>query len=442
MAGIIVKPRAGILAGHDWVYRSEVLKIHGNPAPGDVISLKDSRDRFLGSALFNPHSPVMARRFCRCRQALDEDFLRRRIRQAAEWRAGLGYDGQTRPCRVVWSESDGLPGVILDRYGPHLVLQTPVPGTDRIKALIARVAAEELGALKVWERNDTPGRTMEGLPATRGLLYARRAEAVSETATPEANMEGSPRQEPPELQPLHEFEWGGAWFVANLLTGHKTGFYLDQLDNYARVAAYTLGRHVLDCFSNTGGFAITAAKTGALSVTAVESGAEAVRLMKENAGRNGLEVVTGIVEPSLSASRQTSQHGVAGACPLAIRQQDVFEFLRQAQRGPMRWDLIVLDPPSLAHSARQAGSARRGLRELHLRAAHLLTPRGLLASFCCTHAIGRDEFLRILAEAFWEAGRTVRLVEEFRQPPDHPVLPHLPETLYLHGVMVECLPGR
>jgi len=205
MPGIVVKPRARIFHGHDWVYASEVLKAFGDPQPGDVISLKDGQDRLLGSAIYNPKSQIVARRFSRRKQELDHDFFVRRISQAIASREKLGV--HRNPGRVVWSESDGLPGVIIDRYGSHLVLQTLTLAMDQRKELISEAAQQLLSPNAIIERNDAPIRKAEGLDLVAGILRG-------------------------EQQARIEIESKGMRFHVDLLLGHKTGLYLDQLDNY------------------------------------------------------------------------------------------------------------------------------------------------------------------------------------------------------------------
>ncbi|HEY8903660.1 MAG TPA: class I SAM-dependent methyltransferase, partial [Chthoniobacterales bacterium] len=263
MAGIIVRPRAGILHGHDWVYGTEVLKTFGNPADGDIISIKDGRDRLLGTAIYNSRSKIVARRISRRRQDLDGDFFRRRITQASALRDRSECRRDLR--RVVWSESDGLPGVIADQYGNTAVLQTLTLAMDQQKAEIAAALIEVLGLDGVIERNDAPVRAAEGMESAQGVLA------------------GNP-------SPNQIVDIGGVRFDIDLLAGQKTGFYLDQVANYAAVAKHARDKRVLDCFSNQGGFALACAKAGAASVVAVESGAESHERLGANAQRNGLDV--------------------------------------------------------------------------------------------------------------------------------------------------------
>src|SRR5437667_12147758 len=228
MPGIVVKPRARILHGHDWVFSSEVLKVFGNPADGDIISLKDGRDRLIGSAIYNSQSQIVARRFSRRRQDLDLDFFKRRIAQAAEYRDRRNVDPKLR--RVVWSESDGLPGVIIDRYGEHFVLQTLTLAMDLRKELIANAIVDLFGLVTSVERNDAPVRKAEVLEVRSSVLR------------------GTPSQIAIEIE--------GITLELDLLHGQKTGFYLDQQLNYGIVARCARDRRVLDCFSIQGAFAL------------------------------------------------------------------------------------------------------------------------------------------------------------------------------------------
>jgi 23S rRNA (cytosine1962-C5)-methyltransferase len=389
MAGIVVKPRARILHGHDWVYSSEVLKVFGDPADGEVISLKDGKDRLIGSAIYNSKSQIVARRFSRQRQGLDLDFFKRRIAQATEYRARRKIDN--RLCRVIWSESDGLPGVILDRYGDRFVLQTLTLAMDRRKEMIVQAIVEVFGDVIVIERNDAPVRRAEGLELRSGIL---RGESRTEIT----------------------IELNGLKFEVDLLQGHKTGFYLDQKANYAVVAEYAPGRRVLDCFANEGAFALSCARADAIDVVAVEENSASVSAGKQNAERNGLKVrwIT----------------------------EDVFQFLRGAEKAGAQYDLIVLDPPSFAKTKSGLRDALRGYRELHLRAFKLLSKDGLLATFSCSHHVSGAAFAQTIADALVDARRSARRLRRFEQALDHPVLPTLPETEYFKGALLEMMPGR
>jgi 23S rRNA (cytosine1962-C5)-methyltransferase len=408
MAGIVVKPRARILHGHDWVFSSEVLKVFGNPADGDVISLKDGKDRLIGSAIYNSKSQIVARRFSRRRQDLDLDFFRRRIAQASEYRDRRNVDPKLR--RIVWSESDGLPGVIIDRYGDQFVLQTLTLAMDLRKDLIAeaiedvfcRASASLAGAegqaggapalqsFCIIERNDAPVRKAEGLEMCSSVLR------------------GTPSQMAIEIE--------GVKLELDLLHGQKTGFYLDQKENYGVVARCARDRRVLDCFSNQGAFALVCARAGAADVSGIEENPENIATAKRNAGCNELKA--------------------------RWIEQDVFQFLRSAEKAQAQYDLIVLDPPSFTRTKSGLGSALRGYRELHMRAFRLLSKDGLLATFSCSHHVNDAAFLDTITDALVDARRSARRVRRLEQAPDHPILATIPETEYLRGFLFEMVPGR
>lgn len=390
MAGLIIQPRARIFHGHDWVYGSEILKTFGNPAPGDVVSLKDGKDRLLGSAIYNPLSQIVARRFSRQRQDLDADFFRRRIGQAIEYRRRRGVD--ERRCRLVWSESDGLPGVVVDRYGDCLVVQTLTRAMDARKNLLTDALVSLLSPTAVIERNDAPVRRAEGMEPTVGVLHGEAPGAV-------------------------EIELDGLKFNIDPLHGQKTGFYLDQVDNYREVAAHARGRRVLDCFTNQGAFALACARAGAASVTAVEIGVDALATARANGERNSLSAVE-------------------------WREANVFDLLPTEERRGAKYDLIILDPPSFTKSKGKLADAMRGYKEIHLRALKLLSDDGLLATFCCSHHVSPAEFREMMTEASVDARRSVRQLARYSQAADHPVVPTLPETEYLQGYLYEAMPGR
>jgi len=389
MAGIVVKPRARILHGHDWVFSSEVLKVFGKPADGDVISLKDGKDRLIGSAIYNSKSQIVARRFSRRKQELDLDFFKRRIAQAAEYRTRRGVDQKL--CRVVWSESDGLPGLIIDEYGDRFVIQTLTLAMDMRKNVIADAITDLFAEATIIERNDAPVRKAEGLELRADVL---RGNAPSQI----------------------EIEIDSVKFELDLLRGHKTGFYLDQRHNYPTVAGFARGRRVLDCFTNQGAFALTCARAGATDVTGVEESPGNVAAARQNAAQNDLNV--------------------------QWLEQDVFQFLRVAEKAGAEYDLIILDPPSFTKTRSGLRDALRGYRELHMRAFKLLSKDGLLATFSCSHHVSDTAFSQTIVDALVDARRSARHLRRFEQAPDHPVLPTLPETEYFKGFLLEMMPGR
>jgi len=393
MAGIIVKPRSRILHGHDWVYGREILKTFGDPTDGGIVSIRDGKDRLLGTGMYNARSQIVARRFSRQRQELDLDFFQRRLAQAIEYRRRRKID--PRVCRLVWSESDGLPGLIIDRYGSAFVIQTLTLAMDQRQDLIVealKAEAEKLAgpAFVIVERNDAPIRRAEGMETRAGVLHG----------------EGT----------VQRVEMLGLQFEIDVLHGQKTGFYLDQMDNYRAVADWALGRRVLDCFANQGAFALTCAKAGAAAVTAVEISGEAVAQIAANAERNKAQVE-------------------------AI-EANVFDYLKEREAAGAQYDLIILDPPSFTRTKDKIHDAMRGYKDIHLRAFKLLSPAGLLATFSCSHHVGADLFRDMIAEALVDTKRSARLLETYGQNADHPVLATIPETEYLKGFLMEMAPGR
>ncbi len=386
MAGLIIAPRARIFHGHEWVYATEIRKSFGDPQPGDVVTLKDFRDRPLGSAIYNPLSQIVARRFSRRRQDLDLDFFIRRIRQAIEFRQRSGIDETL--ARLVWSESDGIPGLIVDRYGDHLSVQTLTLAIDLRKELIRDALVELLAPKSIVLRNDSPFRKAEGMEPGIEMLYGENPGSFVVRA--------------------NDID-----FEIDLFDGQKTGLYLDQLQSHAEIAKLAKGKRVLDCFTNQGGFALACAKAGAAHVTAVDVSATACAAARHNAKLNNLDI--------------------------EVLEHNVFDFLKHAKP---EYDLIILDPPSFTRNKKTLMDAMRGYKEIHLRSLKLLDKGGILSTFCCSHHASRELFLENLAEASVDAKKSLRLIAEHSQRADHPVLITLPETGYLKGVTVEVIATR
>lgn len=394
MATLVVRPRARLFHGHCWVYGTEVARMTGEAGPGDVVRLTDQRNRPLGSAIYNPLSQIVARRFSFRRQDLDADFFARRIARAWQYRQQLATAASSasagidpRLCRVVWSESDGLPGLIVDRYDDALVVQTLTKAMDDRKPLIVAALQQVLSPRLIVERNDSPIRKAEGMdPAVTGVL-AGGGDPVIEW------------QAPPVTHRI------------DLLDGQKTGLYLDQLANHQVVAALAPGARVLDTFCHQGGFALACAAAGAGSVEAIDSSQPAV-----DAGRAAAE----------SAGLTVRWH---------VR--NAFDALKEFEKRGEQFDLIVLDPPSFTKGKGSLQSAMRGYKELHLRALKMLTAGGRLASFSCSHHVGWQELRDIVAAAAVDARRSLRLRRTLGQRADHPIDLAIPETEYLRGLVLE-----
>lgn len=388
MPGLVIKPRSRIFHGHDWVYASEIQKSFGNPQAGDVVSLKDFKDRPLGTAIYNPDSQIVARRISRRKQELDAEFFERRIQRAQSLRETMGFDSPLY--RLVWSEADGLPGVVIDRYGSHFVLQTLTLAMDRRKDLIVTSLTEHFGDIVVIERNDSAIRKAEGLEPNTGVLAG-------------------------EWSGGFEIEVQGIVQEVDLLEGQKTGIYLDQLENYASVARLAPGKKVLDCFCNQGGFALHAAKTGAASVRAVDISSSAVETTQKNAQRNNLAI--------------------------EAVEANVFDFLKDAEGGEEKYDLIILDPPSFTKNRKSVAGAMRGYKEIHLRAMKLLERDGILSTYSCSHHVSEKEFFDMICDASVDAKKTLRVVDRHSQRADHPVIATIPETQYLKGFTFQLVGG-
>lgn len=381
MSSLILQPRARLFHGHVWAYATEIKARQGEPQPGDVVTLKDVRGKPLGSAIYNPQSQISARLFSYRRQDLDADFFLRRAQRARRLREEAGID--TALARVVWSESDGLPGVVVDRYGEHLVLQTLTLAMDQRRDLIVAALREVYEPRSIVERNEAPVRRAEGLELRKGALLG-------------------------EVPPPFEVKAGGLVFTVDVLEGQKTGLYLDQLDNYAAVARLARGRRVLDCFTNQGGFAQACSLAGAAAVRAVDVSAPALALARRNAA-------------------------AAGAGEIDFVEANAFDFLKQAESAGERYDLIVLDPPSFTRTKGSVKDALRGYKEIHLRAMKMLEPGGMLATFSCSHHVSTGEFHQVIVDAAVDARKTLRQIAAYGQRADHPVIATLPETEYLRG---------
>lgn len=386
MPTLSIQPRARIYHGHVWVYATEIKGRFGEPQPGDVVQLQDARGKPMGSAIYNPKSQISARLFSYRRQDLDLDFFKRRIERALKARTDAGVD--TQLCRVVWSESDGLPGVVVDRYGDHLVLQTLTLAMAMRQELIVQALCEVLAPKSIVQRNEGGVRKAEGLEQIKGVIHGEC---------------------PAPFVVRHQ----GSAFHVDVIEGQKTGLYLDQLDNYQHVAALAKGRRVLDCFSNQGGFAQACSLAGASEVTAVDISESATAVAKENAVISGAKV-----------------NFIAANC---------FDFLKHQESSGATYDLIILDPPSFTKTKASVNDAMRGYKEIHLRALKMLQPGGIMATFSCSHHVSTGEFHASISDAAVDARKTLRRVAIYGQRPDHPILATIPETEYLVGYAYEVI---
>ena len=388
MTALTVKPRSRLFHGHEWVYASDIQNIAGSAEPGDVVMLKDVKGKPLGSAIYNPKSQIVARRFSYRKQDLDKEFFLRRIERALNYRKSLPLDQNL--CRIVWSESDGLPGLIVDRYGDHLVIQALTFAMSIRQDLIVAALVELFQPKSITARNDSPVRKAEGLELEKTCLHGT-------TPAP------------------FEYKTRGMVFQVDLMEGQKTGMYLDQLDNYSAVARHAKGKRVLDCFTNQGGFAQAAALAGAREVIAVDVSETAVEMCLRNARAAGVAI--------------------------GARADNVFDYLKTAEKQGEQYDLIVLDPPSFTKSKQSLTDAMRGYKEIHLRAMKMLQPGGILATFSCSHHVSMGDFRMMINSAAVDTRRTLRYIDTYTQRADHPILTGIPETEYLRGYALEVIGG-
>jgi 23S rRNA (cytosine1962-C5)-methyltransferase len=402
VASLKLKPNANarVLRGHPWVFANEVVELLPGEHDGEVVECRDPRGRFLGAGVYNSRSQIVWRRFSRERVALDETYLRSALQRAIGRRVGRGADllrpdldekGAARPRpydqskiqRLVWSESDDLPGVVVDQFGDTLVLQTQTLAMEKRLATLVALLDELVHPAEIVLRNDASIRRLEGLPL-------------------EVKTRSGKAWEPRWLR------LDGLDYWLDLQGGQKTGFYLDQRFQHAAVAKYASGRRVLDAFCNQGPFALHCARAGATEVRGLDSAAEAIVQARRNAERNGLR----------------AEFLVA----------NVFDYF--TERRDEAWDLIVLDPPPFAKSKGALAGAMRGYKEINLRAMQRLTPGGVLATYSCSHHVQDADFRAMLAEAATDAKRQVHVLEFCHQPPDHPVLVTMPESEYLRGFIL------
>jgi 23S rRNA (cytosine1962-C5)-methyltransferase len=388
-----LKPNAKsrVLAGHPGVFANEVEELLSAEHDGSVVECRDRTGRFVGTGIYNSKSQIVWRRLSRDRVALDEAYVRGAVARALARRDVTGREdregGATAPSgRLVWSESDDLPGVVVDRFGDTLVVQLQSLAMDQRAGLLGDVLADLVDPVEIIFRNDAPIRRLEGLPFEVHTRSGRTWE--------------------PRWLTIDGFDY---WL--DLQHGQKTGFYLDQRAQHAAVAKYCAGKRVLDAFCNQGPFALHAARAGAIEVLGLDSAADAIAQATKNAARNDVRV--------------------------QFAEANVFDWFNDpARAGEAPWDVIVLDPPPFAKSKSALAGALRGYKEINLRALQRLAPGGVLATYTCSHHMQDAELRGVLAEAAADAKRKVRVLEFCHQPPDHPVLVTMPESEYLRGYLL------
>jgi len=397
---VLLKPGEAdrIVAGHPWVYHGEILRLSSPAADGDVVQVKDHRQRFLGVGFYNSKSKINVRVLAPERVEIDEPFFEDRIRAALAVRRK--HLPEATSFRVVNAESDFLSGLIIDKYEDVLVVQISALGMDKRKEQVVEVLQKIFSPALILERSDVASRKFEGLEASSGVLRPKTSEQVLASASTSLN---------------------GLKFETDFTGGHKTGLYLDQQVNYQAVSRFAKGAQVLDCFSFLGGFGLHAARAGAEQVHMIDQSAEAIAAATRNAAANGL----------------------ADRC--SFETANVFDWLKAQTKTSAneklvpKFDLVVLDPPSFTRNRASVPDALRGYKEIHLRALKLLKPGGILATFCCSHHVDAGLFQDTVLSAAYDARRILRRVATYTQSPDHPIVPMIPETEYLKGFAFEVV---
>lgn len=400
---VMISKRAELAArgGHPWIYGSEIKDMDEGIAPGDMVKVLSSKGKFVGTGFYNPHSKITIRIFStNANDRFDDAFWKRRAAYAVDYRLQVMRKEDYDCCRLVFGEADQLPGMTVDRFGDVLSVQVLSLGMEKRKhlfldGLIEVLRERNLPVSCIYERNDVKIRELEGMEQYKGFYH-------SSLLAPE------------EEKTLVDIVENGIRYTVDVENGQKTGFFLDQKFNRLAAASIARGRHVLDCFTHTGAFALNAAKGGAASVTALDISEEAVHMAAHNGIINGL--------------------------PIQAVRADVFDFLTELDRTKNHeYDYIILDPPAFTKSGRTVHEAFRGYKEINYRAMKILPRGGYLATCSCSHFMGEELFVKMVKEAARDAGVTLRQIEFRQQAPDHPILMTVPETYYLKFFLFQII---
>lgn len=393
MTDVILKAsrEKSLVRRHPWVFSGAIGKTGGRPDSGGTVDILSSDGKWLARGAYSPESQIRVRVWTfDPEEEISPGFFGLRLRQAMQSRRTIGIEQTTNAFRLVNSESDGLPGLIVDRYDGFLVCQFLSAGAERWKDAIVSELQRLTPCMGIYERSDADVRLKEGLLPSAGCLSG---------------------DEPPEVLEIHEH---GCTYLVDIRHGHKTGFYLDQRDNRACVARYASGREVLNCFSYTGAFSVASLKGGATHAVNVDSSGSALELASRNAAINGIDM--------------GSMENV---------ETDVFTLLRRYRDAGRQFDMVVLDPPKFAESRGQIVRASRGYKDINLLALKILRPGGILFTFSCSGLMERDLFQKIVSDAALDAGREAGIIHWLTQSSDHPVSLNFPEAGYLKGLV--CL---
>jgi len=391
VSSVILKKSADTFINrkHPWIFSGAIEKVEGNPSNGHNVQVFTSNKTLIGSGGFSPSSQIRVRVWSfDPEEKIDGNFFRQKILLSSKLRKQFIDTSQTNAYRIINAESDGLPGLIVDRYSDFLVCQFLSAGAEYNKETIIEILDDVFKPVGMFERSDVEVRTKEGLQPAQGLMRGTVPDNLIEVLE------------------------NGFRFLVDVKNGHKTGFYLDQRDNRELVSEFAKGKNVLNCFSYTGGFSVYALASGAEKVTQIESSLSALELANKNIELNGL---------SLSSVENIND--------------DVFKVLRKFRDERRSFDLIILDPPKFAESASQIQQAGRGYKDINLLAIKLLNPGGILFTFSCSGHISPELFQKIVAGAALNSGREVKIIKLLTQSSDHPVSFNFPEGLYLKGLV-------
>jgi 23S rRNA (cytosine1962-C5)-methyltransferase len=408
MYKVILKPgrEKSIIRRHPWIFSGAIAEVIENPDSGDTVNICDSRDNFLAYGAYSPESQIRTRIWTWDRnEKIDREFFRARLQKAVTLRESIPgiinldfiptekigeyNESQVSAFRLVHAESDGLPGLIVDQYGEVLVMQVLSAGMEKWRDVIAELLLELTKARHIFERSDAEVRKLENLVQRIGPV----------------------KGDPPETIVIKE---NGLLFKVSLISGQKTGFYLDQRINRKYIQSYAAERNVLDCFSYTGGFSLNALRGGAKSVTAIDVSIDALNIARENLELNHLPTEK-----------------------IQWLEKDVFQQLRKFRDQGVQFDLVILDPPKFAPTSSQVHKASRGYKDINLLAFKLIRSGGMLATFSCSGGVSPQLFQKIVADAALDAGVEAKIIQQLSQSPDHPIALNFPEGAYLKGMLIK-----
>ena len=379
---------ASVLRRHPWIFSGAIATVRGNPASGDIVRVLSAENVLLGIGAYSPSSQIRVRIYAFEEIEINRQYFSALIARALSKRQRVMRNAERSACRLIYGESDDLPGLVVDKYNDYLVCQFLFAGIERWKSEIVELLVEQSGCRGVYERSDVSSRDKEGLEKTSGVLW------------------GDP---PPALLFIKE---NGMQFGVDIAAGQKTGFYLDQVNNRQHLRSQCSGQRVLNCFSYSGAFSVAALKGGASHVVSVDASAVALQLAIDNVALNGFD-----------AERHSTIEGNA------------FQILRNYHETEQSFDMIVLDPPKFAENKSQVDKAARAYKDLALQASKLIAPGGTLITFSCSGAIDMNLFQKITADALLDARRHGEIMQYLHQGEDHPIALGFPESQYLKGLV-------